>query len=121
MPTSHLETFAPQFIRRQKKKPVHRFTRVLNLEHNKEGTVYNFLDSQFTVNYEDGSFGFLFYKDKGTEWEPLDEWKEDKARRGRATLAQSYRDMFGEESALALADDTVTIALHHDTLEVELS
>ena len=49
------------------------FTRVKNTEFEKEGAVEDFLDTQFTVNYEDGTFGFLFYKDKGVTWEPLDE------------------------------------------------
>lgn len=49
------------------------FTRIVNTEFDKEGTVESFLSAQFTVNYDDGSFGYLFNKDKGVTWNPLDQ------------------------------------------------
>ena len=57
-----------------------RFTRVKMKDSGREGSVAERLSSQFTVDYDDGSFGFLFYKDKGVEWEPLDEQKARSAR-----------------------------------------
>jgi len=42
-----------------KKLSVGRFTRVKNLEFNKEGSVDDVLSTQITVNYDDGTFGFL--------------------------------------------------------------
>ena len=47
------------------------FTRVKNLETESKGTVESRLSSQFTVNYDDGSFGFLFYKDIKITWIPI--------------------------------------------------
>lgn len=64
-----------RMLRRAQKPKQHWFTRVKNLEFDKDGTVDEFLETQFAVNYEDGSFGFLFYKDKGDTWRPLDEKK----------------------------------------------
>ena len=52
-----------------------KFTRVKNLDTEKEGTVEDRLSQQFTVQYDDNTFGFLFYKDKGVTWTPLDEMK----------------------------------------------
>lgn len=54
---------------------INTFTRVKNLEYDKFGVVEDWLDSQFTVNYDDGTFGFLFYADCRDTWEPLDEIK----------------------------------------------
>jgi len=51
------------------------FSRIKNTEFDKEGKVEEFLDTQFTVSYDNGSFGFLFYADKGDTWHPLDEGK----------------------------------------------
>lgn len=58
---------------RGRKQLAHNFTRVKNTEYEKEGSVDEYLDKQFTVNYDDGTFGFLFYADKGDTWTPLDE------------------------------------------------
>ena len=46
------------------------FRYVLNLENNKKGTVVEHLSSQFTVDYDDETFGFLFYKDRDVTWTP---------------------------------------------------
>lgn len=64
---------------------IHNFTRVKNTEYNKEGLVDEFLSKQFTVNYEDGTFGFLFYADKGDTWHPLDEKKKKSTRDSQMT------------------------------------
>lgn len=64
-----------QFARPLRKQPVMNFTRVMNLEFKKEGEIAERLSKQFTVNYDDGSFGFLFYADKGDTWQPLDQPK----------------------------------------------
>ena len=69
-------TVGNQFAR-PRRKPVTNFTRVMNLEFKKEGEVAERLSKQFTVNYDDGSFGFLFYADKGDTWQPLDQPKKD--------------------------------------------
>lgn len=45
------------------------FTRVKNLETEKYGSIADRLSVQFTVNYDDGSFGFLMNKDRGVVWE----------------------------------------------------
>jgi len=41
------------------------FRSVLNKETKKKGDVIDHLSAQFSVQYEDGTFGFLFYKDEG--------------------------------------------------------
>jgi len=46
-------------------------TRVKNKETNKEGTVVDILSSQITVEYDDGTFGFLMFKYMGAEWIPI--------------------------------------------------
>jgi hypothetical protein len=46
-------------------------TRVRNKETNKEGTVIDILSAQITVEYDDGTFGFLMFKYRGAEWEPI--------------------------------------------------
>ena len=47
--------------------------RVRNLEYDKEGTVEEDLSTQYTVNYDDGSFGFLIKRDKDTTWKEIDD------------------------------------------------
>ena len=59
----------------KKKGPRLDFTRVSNLEFDKEGRVEDFLDSQFTVEYDDGSFGYLFYRDENVTWKALNRGK----------------------------------------------
>lgn len=44
-------------------------TRVKNLETNKIGTVKDILSTQFTVDYDDGTFGFLVRSYKNINWE----------------------------------------------------
>lgn len=46
-------------------------TRVINLETKVKGTVLDVLSSQITVEYDDGSFGFLMFKYKGVDWKPI--------------------------------------------------
>jgi len=71
---------------RPKKRKAYYFTRVINLEFKKEGGVDEFLESQFTVNYDDGTFGFLFYKEKGAIWKPLDEDIPKKTKRPKEKM-----------------------------------
>lgn len=47
--------------------------RVRNLEYDKEGTVEEDLSTQYTVNYDDGTFGFLIKRDKGATWKEIDD------------------------------------------------
>jgi len=54
-------------VRPQLKK---NFNKVYNLETKKKGEVVDHLSSQFTVQYEDNTFDFLFYKDEGVTWSP---------------------------------------------------
>lgn len=44
------------------------FTRVRNLDTGKKGTVVDILDSQITVDYDDGTFGFLMFKWLKVDW-----------------------------------------------------
>ena len=44
------------------------FRKVQLKDNNKKGEVVDHLSCQFTVRYEDGTFGFLFYRDEGVEW-----------------------------------------------------
>ena len=48
-------------------------TRVRNLETNKDGTVVDVLSSQITVDYDDGTFGFLLFKYIKVDWIPIQE------------------------------------------------
>ncbi len=83
-------------ISRRKKKPTDNFTRVKNLEYDKEGTVAERLSSQFTVDYDDGSHGFLFYKDKGDTWRPLDQGK----KKTSSGMSASLRKRLWQDAAL---------------------
>ena len=49
------------------------FSKIINIEFDKKGSVEEFLSKQFTVLYEDGSYGFLMYTDRDVTWKPLDE------------------------------------------------
>ena len=45
------------------------FTRVRNKETKQEGNVVDILSSQITVEYDDGTFGFLMFKWLKVDWE----------------------------------------------------
>ena len=89
---------------------IHGFTRVKNTEMNKEGTVEDYLSKQFTVNYDDKTFGFLFYADKGVTWEPLDEAKQ----RHKAELISSKK-LWATTAGFTTIDDDILM----DLLEIE--
>ncbi len=42
--------------------------RIYDIDRTKYGTVKDVLSVQFTVNYDDGTFGFLFKNDYGVTW-----------------------------------------------------
>lgn len=89
------------------------FSRITNMELNKDGRVDSFLDSQFTVNYDDGTFGFLFNKDKNVTWKPLNEKKRVKRRGSSQYMATtdttSTFDSFNFEQAVnALSQPDLT-------------
>jgi spore maturation protein CgeB len=54
-----------------KKRP---FTRVKNLDTGKLGTVKDRLSTQFTVDYDDGTFGFLPNSYEDISWERVYEY-----------------------------------------------
>jgi hypothetical protein len=95
------------------------FTRILNTEFDKEGTVDQWLSKQFTVDYDDGTFGWLFYADKDVTWKALDHIPEDcivthSPRTQFVTLnpsqiavseeIQTWRDAWVEKAALKWAN-----------------
>jgi hypothetical protein len=60
--------------RKRKKlmKTKRNFTRVKNLEFDKEGEVTEFLATQFLVEFDDGTEDFFFYNDEDVTWKALD-------------------------------------------------
>ena len=51
------------------KKPPQNLTRVRLLDNTRAGTIRDRLSKQYTVDYDDGSFGFLMKEDQGDVWE----------------------------------------------------
>jgi len=102
-----------------RKTPTKKFTRVKNMEFDKDGSVQDRLSKQFTVNYDDGSFGFLFYADEGVTWAGLEEAKQDRVRvmagrgTGKSTFATEFNSFIAqlhakadvEAEAMAAIDD----------------
>ncbi len=43
-------------------------TRITNLETEVDGTVHSALSAQFTVDYDDDTFGFLLHRLYGVDW-----------------------------------------------------
>ena len=56
------------------------FTRVRNKETKQEGTVVDILSSQITVEYDDGTFGFLMFKWMKVDWEIINANEDSKAK-----------------------------------------
>lgn len=48
-------------------------TRVKNLDTEQEGTVRDVLSTQLTVDYDDGSFNFLFIADREVTWKSIND------------------------------------------------
>ena len=101
-------------------KAIHKgmlFTRVKHLNLNKEGTVENALSEQFTVNFDDGTFDFLFYKDQGVTWEALDAQKNTRAdyagyfqsKRAGKTFDPSVWHKYYDEVFAVKTDEVLTL------------
>ena len=101
-------------------KAIHKgmsFTRVKHLNLNKEGTVENALSEQFTVNFDDGTFDFLFYKDQGVTWEALDGQKHKTSdylgyfqnKRAGKTFDPSVWHKYYDQVFAAKEDDFITL------------
>ena len=104
-----------------KKRPTKKFTRVKNTEFNKEGSVQERLSKQFTVNYDDGSFGFLFYEDEGVTWVGLREWdgiieaKPDNFRAGKSFSTFITKNQY-DFAALSAKIEAAVVAAEFDTM-----
>jgi len=78
-------------------KAIRNFRRVLNLETQKEGDIIDHLSAQFTVHYENGSFGFLFYADEGTVWKRVGFCYCAVGGSGNPCISRAYCDVHREE------------------------
>lgn len=53
------------------------FTRVKNLNNGKEGYIIDVLSAQFTVDYDDDTFGYLMKSDYKVDWDIIKEEKKE--------------------------------------------
>jgi len=106
-----------------RKTPTKKFTRVKNLEFDKDGSVQDRLSKQFTVNYDDGSFGFLFYADEGVTWKGLEEAKPDRVRvmagrgTGKSAFAVEFNALMANLNAKVDAEILAQLQADDETLQ----